>query len=167
MRAKVYGIDSISDPPRARVMRMDTREEVLVDIICSADCSPTRPMSWVVDEVGRAMGEVREKGAGVLKDGVLDTVDIVKEGTSVALNGAQQLGRHTLAALGDAKPLDAEPLEPCNPSLEQMYGEDAYKPSLKLQAQAVEPTPILLSPRGPEGPEQKYEASWYDDEVID
>ena len=47
------------------------------------------------------------------------------------------------------------------------YGEDAYKPSLKLQAQAVEPTPILLSPRGPEGPEQKYEASWYDDEVID
>jgi len=37
------------------------------------------------------------------------------------LNGAQQLGRQTLSALGETKPPHAEPLEPCNPSLEQMF----------------------------------------------
>lgn len=170
VRAKVYGVDGISDPPRVRVMRMDTGEEVLVDVV-DDDGSPKRqPMSWVVEEIGRAVGEVREKGAGVLKDGVLDTVDIVKEGTCVALNGAQQLGRQTLSALGDAKVPHAEPLEPCNPSLEQMYGDDSggyKKPNLKLPtATPAEPTPILLSPRDSE-PEKKHETSWYDDEVID
>lgn len=44
-----------------------------------------------------------------------------QEGTCVALNGAQQLGRQTLSALGETKPPHAEPLEPCNPSLEQMF----------------------------------------------
>lgn len=177
VRAKVYGVDGISDPPRARVMRMDTGEELLVDIADDADGSPRKqPMSWVVEEIGRAVGEVREKGAGVLKDGVLDTVDIVKEGTCVALNGAQQLGRQTLSALGETKPPHAEPLEPCNPSLEQMYGDDSNsggytKPTLKLPSTGpAQPTPILLSPRDAEGDkaeaEKKHEESWYD-EVID
>ena len=110
VRAKVYGLDTITEPPRARVVRMDTGEEILVDVVCS-DGSPRAPMSWVALEVGRAMGEVRSKGCGVLKDGVLDTVDIVTEGAQVAFNGAQQLGRHVKAA---------EPLAPSNPSLEQM-----------------------------------------------
>ncbi|CAE7571994.1 ECI1 [Symbiodinium sp. CCMP2592] len=112
--AKVYAVDSISEPPRARVMRMDTGEEVLVDIVrAHSDVIPKQPVSWVVDEVGRAVVEVREKGPGVLKDGVLDTVDIVKEGATVALTGAQRC----IATLrGDA--VSAEPLAPCNPSLE-------------------------------------------------
>eukprot|EP00438_Fugacium_kawagutii_P036488 Skav206815 [mRNA] locus=scaffold4354:72105:79633:+ [translate_table: standard] len=71
VRAKVYGVDTISIPPRARVMRtldflvsgMDTGEEVLVDIVEDADGTPRRqPMSWVVEEIDRAVGEVREKG---------------------------------------------------------------------------------------------------------
>lgn len=41
---------------------MDTGEEVLVDVV-DDDGSPKRqPMSWVVEEIGRAVGEVREKG---------------------------------------------------------------------------------------------------------
>lgn len=42
---------------------MDTGEELLVDIVDDADGSPSlQPMSWVVEEIGRAVGEVREKG---------------------------------------------------------------------------------------------------------
>ena len=69
---------------------MDTGEEILVDVVCS-DGSPRQPMSWVALEVGRAMGEVREKGAGVLKDGVLDTVDIVKDGRSCSSYGKEKI----------------------------------------------------------------------------
>ena len=79
-----------------------------MDIIrVHSDVIQQQPVNWVVDEVGRAVVEVREKGPcaawcrclhaaqlecgnairdneqsfagpGVLKDGVLDTVDIVK-----------------------------------------------------------------------------------------
>ena len=42
---------------------MDTGEEVLVDIVRAApDVSPQQPVSWVMDEVGKAVVEVREKG---------------------------------------------------------------------------------------------------------
>lgn len=45
---------------------MDTGEEVLVDIVEDADGTPRRqPMSWVVEEIDRAVGEVREKGVSV------------------------------------------------------------------------------------------------------
>eukprot|EP00439_Symbiodinium_sp_Y106_P058443 s3379_g8.t1 len=171
--AKVYAVDSISDPPRARVMRMDTGEEVLVDIVrAHSDVIPKQPVSWVVDEVGRAVVEVREKGPGVLKDGVLDTVDIVKEGATVALTGAQRC----IATLrGDS--VSAEPLAPCNPSLEQMYG-DQQSPtklpgSVPLPKTPAEPMPILLSPRDDGAQAGKTEAAvparpdvddWYNDD---
>ncbi|CAE7215316.1 Eci1 [Symbiodinium pilosum] len=174
---KIYAVDSISEPPRARVMRMDTGEEVLVDIVRAApDVSPQQPVSWVMDEVGKAVVEVREKGPGVLKDGVLDTVDIVKEGATVAFSGAQRC----IATLrGDS--LSAEPLAPCNPSLEQMYGDQNEQSPTKLPSLAtpskppVEPTPILLSPRedGAAGknrvPGQPDVDDWYNEteEVID
>jgi hypothetical protein len=46
---------------------MDTGEEVLVDVV-DDDGSPKRqPMSWVVEEIGRAVGEVREKGCIAVK----------------------------------------------------------------------------------------------------
>ena len=42
-------------------------EEVLVDVV-DDDGSPKRqPMSWVVEEIGRAVGEVREKGCMAVK----------------------------------------------------------------------------------------------------
>ena len=45
------------------IQGMDTGEELLVDIVDDADGSPRKqPMSWVVEEIGRAVGEVREKG---------------------------------------------------------------------------------------------------------
>lgn len=56
------------------------------------------------------------------------------------------------------------------------YGDESggyKKPSLKLPTTAVQPTPILLSPREMETEkreskqETKREADWYDDEVID
>ncbi|CAJ1456460.1 unnamed protein product [Effrenium voratum] len=155
---KVHGVDSISDPPRARVMRMDTGEELLVDIL-SVDDTPKKPLPWVMDEFGRAVGEVREKGAGVLKDGVLDTVDIVKEGAVVAFNGAQHLGRKGFAALAGNEQTPVEPLAPFCPSLEQMYGDPygdndvtpekkvSAVPKLNLPAAMPEPIVISLSPR--------------------
>ena len=46
---------------------MDTGEDVLVDVV-DDDGSPKRqPMSWVVEEIGRAVGEVREKGCMAVK----------------------------------------------------------------------------------------------------
>ena len=46
---------------------MDTGEEVVVDVVHD-DGSPKRqPMSWVVEEIGRAVGEVREKGCMAVK----------------------------------------------------------------------------------------------------
>ena len=47
---------------------MDTGEEVLVDVLDDDGGSPRRqPMTWVVEEIGRAVGEVREKGHFAVK----------------------------------------------------------------------------------------------------
>eukprot|EP00931_Biecheleriopsis_adriatica_P090779 TRINITY_DN64703_c0_g1_i1.p2 TRINITY_DN64703_c0_g1~~TRINITY_DN64703_c0_g1_i1.p2 ORF type:complete len:298 (-),score=86.26 TRINITY_DN64703_c0_g1_i1:39-881(-) len=152
VRAKVLAVDSISQPPRVRALKVDSDEE-LIAVVLEADAEAeaeegngTLPGQRVIEELGNqlrdVMEEVREKGAsGALKDAALDTVDIVKEGASAA----HELGRKGLAALKgeEAAPVPVEPLAPTNPDLEQMYGDTS---AATPERRAGHPEPVELSP---------------------
>eukprot|EP00440_Ansanella_granifera_P065604 gb/GFBE01071150.1/.p1 GENE.gb/GFBE01071150.1/~~gb/GFBE01071150.1/.p1 ORF type:complete len:343 (+),score=90.19 gb/GFBE01071150.1/:1-1029(+) len=169
--ATVLAVDSISQPPRVRVRRADTSEELLVDVIQAEESEEPQeaeaenaasalPGKWVIDELGNqlreAVEEVREKGAaGALKDAAIESVEIVTQGATAALDGAHVLGRKSLQVLSSvaegeqSKPVPAEPLAPSNPTLEQMYEDQLNStPDRKGGGYAAGPgpTPVAMTP---------------------
>lgn len=146
---EVMAVDSISEPPKAKVQWMETGDELTVTVDTDGELKGKMTeqrehwlLSGLRQEVEGTIEEFRSKGAiGALKDATLDAVDILHEGVVTAGSGAKSVAGKAIDFLGTGE----EESEAFNPEMHEMYENPmlASEMSSKLQTHSLEASETL------------------------